>query len=259
MALKKRESTMFKVNRIVHTIITLSTLFSLTSLSSTKLISIKSGTFTPLYGTYKKPVKVKSFLIDETPVTNQEFLEFIKTNSEWMKTKAKKIFIDTTYLNHWKGEEELGPMAPPDSPIVNISWYAAKAYCNSKGKRLPTVNEWEYVASRKIPGHDIKKVILDWYAIPTPEVLPSIKVGLINSSGVSSMHGLIWEWTLDFNSSMVTGESRADGSLDKTLFCGSGSSNAADKTDYAAFMRFGLRSSLKANYTIANLGFRCAK
>lgn len=228
-------------------------------MANTPLIKIKAGSFTPLYGTYKKPVKIKSFYLDETPVTNQEFLDFIKTHPEWSKTQAKKLFIDTTYLTHWKGDLELGPKAPAESPVVNVSWYAAKAYCVSQGKRLPTVNEWEYVASRKIPGHDIKKIILDWYSIPTPEILPSVTVGLKNSTGVSSMHGLIWEWTLDFNSTMVTGESRADGSLDKTLFCGSGSANAADKTDYAAFMRFGFRSSLKANYTIANLGFRCAK
>jgi len=250
---------MKKMNKIIIYFCFYSFFIAIESLSLSKQINIKAGTFTPLYGTYKKPVEVKSFFIDENPVTNQEFLDFIKLNSDWMKTKAKKIFIDTTYLNHWKGDLELGLNAPPDSPVVNVSWYAAKAYCSFYEKRLPTVNEWEYVASRSIPGHDIKKVILDWYSIPTPNVLPSIKVGLKNSTGVSSMHGLIWEWTIDFNSTMVTGESRADGSLDKTLFCGSGSSNASDKTDYAAFMRFGFRSSLKANYTIANLGFRCAK
>jgi formylglycine-generating enzyme required for sulfatase activity len=223
------------------------------------VIDIKGGTFTPLYGTYKKPVKIKSFIIDENPVTNLNYLEFLKLHPEWNKTNAKTIFIDKTYLDHWQSESELGPKAPSDSPVVQVSWYAAKAFCESEGKRLPTVNEWEYVASRKIPGHDIRKIILAWYSIPTPEVLPSIKMGLKNSTGVSSLHGLIWEWTLDFNSTMVTGESRADGSLDKTLFCGSGSSGAADKMDYAAFMRFGFRTSLKANYTVANLGFRCAK
>jgi formylglycine-generating enzyme required for sulfatase activity len=229
------------------------------SWANRQLISIKGGVFTPLYGSYKKPTQVRSFLMDENPVTNQEFLEFVKSHPEWQKSKAKKIFIDQTYLGHWSSELELGPKAIRDGPVVNISWFAAKAFCDSEQKRLPTVNEWEFVASRKIPGHDIRKIILDWYAIPTPEVLPPISKGLRNSSGVSNMHGLIWEWTLDFNSTMVTGESRADASLDKTLFCGSGSSGAADKMDYAAFMRFGFRTSLKANYTIGNLGFRCAR
>ena len=227
--------------------------------STTSLLTIKGGDFTPLYGTAKKSVHIDDFQLDEWPVTNEQFLVFTEQNPQWQKTKAKAIFADTTYLSHWENDHQLGRRALSDGPVVFVSWYAANKYCEARGMRLPTVNEWEYVASRPIPGMDIKKVILDWYAIPTPEVMPSVKLGLRNSSGATSMHGLIWEWTLDFNSAMVTGESRADGSLDKTLFCGSGSSGSADPSDYAAFLRFGMRSSLRANYTIANLGFRCAK
>lgn len=226
-----------------------------------KLIKVKGGKFTPLYGNQKKPVTVKDFYIEENPVTNQEYLEFVKLRLEWSKSqvKDKTILVDSSYLNHWKGEFELGPKAPADSPVVYVSWHAAKAFCLEKGMRLPTVYEWEFIASQPIPGHDTKKIILDWYSVPNPEILPSVKAGFKNSTGVSNLHGLIWEWTIDFNSAMVTGESRADGSLDKAFYCGSGSANASDKSDYAAFLRFGFRSSLKANYTVANLGFRCVK
>ncbi len=233
--------------------------FSFNTHGNRKIVTVEGGSFTPLYGTLKQPITIDKFQIDENPVTNEDFLEFVKKYPEWKKSSAKKIFVDKTYLDHWLKDTELGSKSLPDSPVVNVSWYAAKSFCDAEGKRLPTVNEWEFVASQKIKGHDVRKIILDWYSIPTPEILPSVKSGYKNTSGVSNMHGLIWEWTQDFNSTMVTGESRADGSLDKTLFCGSGSSNAADKLDYAAFMRFGFRSSLKANYTIANLGFRCVK
>jgi len=57
---------------------------------------------------------------------------------------------------------------------------------------------------------------------------------------------------------LSTGESRGDSSLDQNLFCGSGAAGAVDPSDYAAFMRFAFRGSLKAVYTQANLGFRCA-
>ena len=57
---------------------------------------------------------------------------------------------------------------------------------------------------------------------------------------------------------MVTGESRADTGLERDLFCGSGAAGARDPSDYAAFMRAGYRSSLRANYAVPNLGFRCA-
>ena len=80
-----------------------------------------------------------------------------------------------------------------------------------------------------------------------------------NDYGVYDLHGLIWEWVEDFNSGLVTGESRADSSLDQAAFCGSGGLNAANFEDYAAFMRFGLRSSLNGSFSLANLGFRCAR
>ena len=50
-----------------------------------------------------------------------------------------------------------------------------------------------------------------------------------------------------------------DKDTDKDLFCGSGSVNATDLMNYAAFMRYAFRGSIKANYTTKNLGFRCAK
>jgi formylglycine-generating enzyme required for sulfatase activity len=73
------------------------------------------------------------------------------------------------------------------------------------------------------------------------------------------MHGLVWEWNYDFNSALTTGESRGSANSDNTLFCGGGSLQANDKNDYAAFLRFALRSSLKAKYTVSNVGFRCVK
>jgi formylglycine-generating enzyme required for sulfatase activity len=76
---------------------------------------------------------------------------------------------------------------------------------------------------------------------------------------VEDLHALVWEWTLDFNSALVSGESRGDASLDRTLYCGAGASNAADFADYAAFMRFAYRASLEANYTTGQLGFRTAR
>lgn len=222
-------------------------------------VQIDGGVFTPLYGSAKQPVSVDSFVMDVTPVTNAEFLGFVNEHPEWQRSRVSPLFAESKFLHHWSSAAELGADAPPDSPVVNVSWFAAKAYCAAQGKRLPTVNEWEYVASRPIPGADVRQVILDWYSEPTPAVLPTVSSGFKNASGVISLHGLIWEWTQDFNSALVTGESRADGSLDKTLFCGAGAAGAADKSDYAAFLRFGFRSSLKAKYAVNNLGFRCVK
>ena len=76
---------------------------------------------------------------------------------------------------------------------------------------------------------------------------------------VYDLHGLVWEWTLDFNSVLITGESRKDVDKDSNLFCGSAAVNATDLMNYAAFMRYAIRGSLKAKYSMKNLGFRCVQ
>ena len=77
--------------------------------------------------------------------------------------------------------------------------------------------------------------------------------------GVRELHGLIWEWVADFSTAMVTDDSRSDGVLDARLFCGAGGQNARNLNDYPAFMRYAFRSSLRADYCVRSLGFRCAK
>jgi len=85
--------------------------------------------------------------------------------------------------------------------------------------------------------------------------LPLVGRGRTNCFGVHDLHGLIWEWVGDFNIPMATGKAGSDGDL----FCGGGAKDAKDRMNFPAFMRYGFRSSLKASYTIHNLGFRCAQ
>jgi formylglycine-generating enzyme required for sulfatase activity len=83
--------------------------------------------------------------------------------------------------------------------------------------------------------------------------------GQPNYFGVRDLLSLVWEWVDDFNTALVTGESRADTGLERTLFCGAGAAGARDLENYPAFMRAGMRSSLRASYVVPNLGFRCAQ
>ena len=43
------------------------------------------------------------------------------------------------------------------------------------------------------------------------------------------------------------------------MFCSGAAIGTADPSDYAAFLRYGLRTSLQAKFSLHNLGFRCAK
>jgi len=228
------------------------------------MVSIKGNRYVPLYGRDSTVVEVKDFETDIYPVTNAEYISFVKKYPKWQKSKAIKLFVDASYLTNWKNDLELKDSEKPNSPVTYVSWFAAKDYCECQGKRLPTVDEWEYVAMADETTKDARikpsynEQILAWYEAPRSN---ENRIGMHpkNAWGVYDLHGLVWEWTLDFNSVLITGESRKDVDKDSSLFCGSGSVNATDLMNYAAFMRYAIRGSLKAKYSMKNLGFRCVK
>lgn len=229
-----------------------------------KMVLIKGGTYLPFYGTDSSLVKVEDFLLDEKPVTNAEFLDFVQKNPKWKRSNVKAVFADETYLKDWQNDETLPKNADPNAAVTFVSWFAAKDYAKSAGKRLPTLDEWEYVAmadeesanARKKPTYSAH--LINLYNEKNREKNP-VKVSKPNFYGVYNMFDLVWEWTDDFNSIMTTSDSRTAEFDDKGLFCASAATSATDVLNYASFMRYAFRSSLKANYTVGNLGFRCAK
>ena len=229
-----------------------------------KMVSIKGGKYIPLYGRDSMKVSISDFLMDVYPVTNEEYLKFVKENSTWKKSKVIRLFADERYLSSWKNDTELGENQQLKSPVTDISWFAANEYCESQGKRLPTIDEWEYVAMANEKMPDARKLknyneyILSWYEKPK-SFNQTIGSTFKNYWRVYDLHGLVWEWTSDFNSVLISGESRNDVDKDSNLFCGSAAINATDLMNYAAFMRYAIRGSLKAKYTMKNLGFRCVK
>jgi formylglycine-generating enzyme required for sulfatase activity len=232
----------------------------------TTMASVDGGRYVPLYGN-GVPVAVAPFRIDAYAVTNAQFLEFVTAEPRWRRSEVPEIFAGEGYLRHWAGDLELGsgPDAPrPDAPVTNVSWFAARRYCDWRGRRLPTLDEWERVAmaSEDAPDGtgepDFNQRLLDWYAKPRPHPLPAVGSTFRNFWGVYDIHGLVWEWVEDFNSVFVTGESRADGSVDRQLYCAGAGAGASDARNYAAFLRYAMRSSVEASYAVGNLGFRCA-
>ena len=229
---------------------------------------IGAGTFAPLYGldTGQRELPLAEFMIDRFPVTNRQFSDFVNSHPEWLPLNTPALLADSGYLSHWNHEQnKCSPKKQDlDSPVVHLSWFAAQAYCESVKGRLPTGLEWEYVAAASEKVRDASRdadfvaQILAWYSHPVESSIGEIGQKPPNYWGVYDLHGLIWEWTEDFNSMFVAGDNRREDDRLKNLFCGDGATGAARREDYAAFMRYALRNSLKANFTLANLGFRCA-
>lgn len=249
-----------KVAFTLFGIITASSIFA----QSEQMVTVKGGTYIPLYGVDSTAVTVDEFTMDVYPVTNKEYLEFVQEYPEWKKSKVKRLFADGNYLVNWESDESFGTQLAEDAAVTNVSWFAAKKYCECQGKRLPTVDEWEYAAMADKSNPDARKkesynqLILDWYEAPKT-FNNSIGSTFKNYWGIYDLHGLVWEWTMDFNSVLISGESRKDVDKDSNLFCGSAAVGASDLMNYAAFMRYAFRGSLKANYAIRNLGFRCVQ
>lgn len=230
-----------------------------------KMLTIQGGSYLGFLGKDSgRIVEVKSFKIDEAPVTNAEFLEFLKKNPQWTRSKVSRLYADDAYLHNWKSDYEIPDNAKPESPVTNISWFAAKAYAKSVGKRLPSIDEWEYAAladevSKDASGKaEFTQYILNSYQ-KKGMYKTSIKQQKPNYYGLYDLYGMVWEWTEDFNSVMISGESRGDSSQNESLFCSGAALTTSDLTNYAAFMRYTMRGSLKADYSVNNLGFRCAK
>ena len=109
-------------------------------------------------------VWLNDYLIDNTMVTNSDFLEFIKDGGY----KNFRYWLDEGW--HWVNnnginspmyweQDESGSWFKcdfrgkrfienfPNEPVTNISYFEADAYAKWAGKRLPTEAEWEKAAS----------------------------------------------------------------------------------------------------------------
>ncbi len=210
------------------------------------------------------PVPVDRFALRATPVTNGEFLAFVTTHPQWRRDRVPVVFADGSYLSRWSDPVSVGNVLGKNQAVTSVSWFAAQAFCESEGARLPSWYEWEYVAAadetRADARHDPswRARILAWYAKPSS--IPSSDIGgNVNFYGVKNIHGMVWEWVDDFNALFISADSRNQGDPDKLQFCGAGAISLQDKENYAVLMRVALLSSLAGSDTTENLGFRCAR
>jgi formylglycine-generating enzyme required for sulfatase activity len=211
------------------------------------------------------PQQVDAFQLMTRPVTNGEFLDFVQRFPEWQRGAAPSVFVDQGYLSHWAAPGEPGDAVAADQPVTQVSWFAALAYCEAEHARLPSWAEWEYVAAADETRPDARgdpawrERILSWYSRSSAGALPPVGKTPANLYGVRDLHGLVWEWVDDFSGMMVSADNRTQGDPDILRFCGAGAISMADRDNYAILMRTAMLSSLSAESTTRNLGFRCAR
>jgi formylglycine-generating enzyme required for sulfatase activity len=98
----------------------------------------------------KHTVVLDDFYLDRHLVTNSQFKKFTDANPQWRFGGVLNNLHNENYLRHWKAAGI--PAGKENHPVVNVSWYAAVAYCQWEDKHLPTEAEWAHAARGKLSG-----------------------------------------------------------------------------------------------------------
>lgn len=174
-------------------------------IEATELILIPGGRF--MMGSEEgnsnelpvRDIEVSLFYLERHVVTNKQFRSFLLANPEWQKGKVSPRFADGDYLKLWDGNNY--PPGLDDYSVINVSWYAARAYAEWIGRRLPTEAEWEFAAGGQEHfkwslGNTFGQHHYFFANFDDPIGFPVASLPA-NSYGLYEMSGGVWEWVED--------------------------------------------------------------
>ena len=222
----------------------------------------------------EKPVHtvyVDAFYMDKYEVTNAQFKAFVDANPQWRKNQIPRVYHDGDYLGLWNGNDY--PSGQGNYPVVFVSWYAAMAYAQWAGKRLPTEAEWEKAARGGLVGKKYPwgNAIDTSQANYNREVGNTTPVGMYapNGYGLYDMAGNVWEWCLDASEQDFYGRSPRRNPLAGEMTLREVMTNYKNVTTDRVLRGGGWGNAQGLRVTYRNwalptgkgdgLGFRCAK
>ncbi len=193
---------------------------------------IPAGIF--LLGAGKTQVALDAFYMDQRPVTNRAYREFLEA-TQYRKPK----YWDQEGFNR------------PNQPVVGVSYFDALKYAQWAGKCLPTAQQWEAAArgtdGRTYPWGETIDPGKASYDQTSPE-RGLCDVGSypenVSPFGCVDMAGMVWEWT----------ETWADEAHENKVLKGG---SWADPADMLVSSYDQMATSPKEKTDI--LGFRCVK
>ena len=163
-----------------------------------EMVLVPAGAFKMGDASQAHDVQVAGFYIGKCEVTNRQFKKFLLANRQWRKDRIDRKYHDGDYLKDWEGDTYTPDKA--DHPVVYVSWFAAKAYCEWAGGRLPTEAEWEYAcragSTTKYCFGDSYSQLGDyaWFNKNSDGSTHPVGQKKPNAWGIYDMHGNVWEW-----------------------------------------------------------------
>jgi formylglycine-generating enzyme required for sulfatase activity len=142
-------------------------------------------------------VTLDDFYIDKNEVTNARYAECVNAGVCQPPTKSGSATRASYYGNSEYDE----------FPVIFVSWFMAKAYCEWRGGRLSTEAEWEKAArdddERTYPwGDQANCSQANFWGGTSDCVGDTVAVGSYPDTpspyGVLDMAGNVWEWVLDW-------------------------------------------------------------
>jgi sulfatase modifying factor 1 len=210
-------------------------------------------------------IKIAAFYMRSEPVTNAEFLAFVVQHPSWRRGEVPTLLAGPDYLRHWQGPLQLGDAIQPNQPVTHVSWFAARAYCDSEQARLPTWYEWEYASAADATRADARRdplrnqAMLSAIQTQTGNLPEPIGTRPTNYYGVRDLNRLLWEWTADYAAMFPNPDARVPGSVASLALCGGSALAFADKNQYALMMRVAALVALKPVDSAPRVGFRCVR
>ncbi len=168
-------------------------------------------------------VTLSAFRIDRAPVTNGEYMEFMKDagyQDKRLWSKSGRVWLEESRAaspKYWSRDGDnwmvrtMDRTAPvdPRRPVCHVCYHEADAFACWAGKRLPTEFEWEVAASSSPSRHPLRfpwgdnepttrDANVDQLSFDTAPV--GAYERNVSPAGCYGMIGDVWEWTSsDFN------------------------------------------------------------